>query len=99
MIRLQLDFTTRYLEGKEAYEGYVSIYRGPILFGTDISLAGGHDLTKLPVLSRKELKNAPSLSEQNEGRIRIPLSCGITLGDFYHLGQSACRYTTWLQAE
>ena len=99
LIRLQLDFTTRYLEGKEAYEGYVSIYRGPILFGTDISLAGGHDLTKLPVLSRKELKNAPSLSEQNEGRIRIPLSCGITLGDFYHLGQSGCRYTTWLQAE
>ncbi len=99
LLRLHLDFTTRYLAGKEEYDGCVSIYRGPILFGTDIRLAGGHDLSKLPMLSRKEIENTPSISEQNHGRILIPLSCGVTLGDFCHLGQSGCRYTTWVQME
>lgn len=96
-ITLSLDFTTRYLEGKEQYDGYVSIFRGPILFGTDISLAGGHDLQKLPVLKREDINRKSVPSQQ--GQILIPLPCGITLGDFYHLGQSGCQYTTWLQAD
>lgn len=96
-IELCLDFTTRYLEGKEEYDGCVSIYRGPILFGTDIRLAGGCSLLELPVLKRDEINSAPTVSEY--GQIHIPLPCGITLGDFYHLGSSGCRYTTWLHAE
>ncbi len=96
-IELDLDFTTRYLEGEEDFKGLVSIYRGPILFGADVSLAGGHDLTKLPPLSRAELETAPSLSL--DGKIHIPLSCGITLGDFYHLGVTGSQYTTWLKVE
>lgn len=96
-IELSLDFTTRYLEGKEEYDGCVSIYRGPILFGTDIRLAGGCSLLELPVLKRSEISAAPAVSEH--GQIHIPLPCGIILGDFYHLGSSGCRYTTWLHTE
>lgn len=96
-LELDLDFTTRYLEGEEDFQGLVSVYRGPILFGTDVSLAGGCDLLSLPPLNRRELENAPSISLN--GKIHIPLSCGVTLGDFYHLGITGSRYTTWLAAD
>ena len=96
-LELSLDFSTRYLDGQEEFEGLVSIYRGPILFGTDVSLAGGHSLLALPSINRAELEEAPAVSL--EGRIQIPLPCGITLGDFYHLGYTGSQYTTWLRAE
>ena len=57
----------------------------------------GHDLQKLPVLKREDINRKSVPSQQ--GQILIPLPCGITLGDFYHLGQSGCQYTTWLQAD
>ena len=94
---LDLDFSTRYLEGQEDFQGLTSIYRGPILFGTDVSLAGGHNFHALPPLNRGEVEAAVSVSL--EGQIRIPLPCGITLGDFYHLGITGSRDTTWLRLE
>jgi len=94
-MELHLDLTTHYLQGQEEFQGLVSIYRGPILFGTDVSLAGGCDLLALPPLNRSDLEAAPSVSL--EGKIHIPLPCGITLGDFYHLGITGSQYTTWLE--
>lgn len=96
-LELSLDLSTRYLDGQEEFQGLVSIYRGPILFGTDISLAGGHNLLDLPSINRTELEETSSVSL--EGKIHIPLPCGITLGDFYHLGYTGSQYTTWLKSE
>lgn len=94
-IQLSLDFTTRYAEGDLDFKGYVSVYRGPVLFGTDVTLAGGHNVQELPALNKTVLENTPALTE--EDRILIPLEQGITLGDFYHLGASGCQYVTWLK--
>lgn len=92
-IRIEFDFATRFVAGGGETEGMVSIYRGPLLFGCDTSLCRGHDVTQLPPLDRAEIVTAPSRTEGE--RTRILLSGGIGLGDFYHLGESGCRYVTW----
>ena len=96
-IRLEFDFATRFEEGGGDMEGKVSIFRGPLLFGCDTSLCRGHDVTGLPTLSGAEIAAAPSRTEGE--KTRIPLSGGITLGDFYHLGESGCRYVTWFYVQ
>jgi len=92
---LTFDFTTRYLEGAEDFDGCTSIFRGPILFGTDVSLAGGYDLENLPVLNKEEISAAAA--EICGEKICIPLACGVTLCDFYHLGETGSQYVSWLK--
>ncbi|MBR2949875.1 MAG: glycoside hydrolase family 127 protein [Lachnospiraceae bacterium] len=92
---LVFDFTTRYLKGAEDFDGCTSIFRGPILFGTDVSLAGGYDLENLPVLNKEEISAAAA--EICGEKICIPLACGVTLCDFYHLGETGSQYVSWLK--
>jgi len=94
-VDIVFDFSTRYMEGDLALKGYVSVFRGPILFGTDVSLAGGSNVRELPVLDKKEIENTSSVWIKD--RICIPLSNGITLGDFYHLGVTGCEYVSWVK--
>ena len=91
---LQLDFSTRYLRGELEFDGRCSVYRGPVLFGTDTSLLVGQSVKNLPAIDRTQLEEAPSCPGGDA--IRIPLANGVTLGDFYHLGQTGAEYVTWL---
>ena len=92
---LVFDFTTVYLEGEEDFAGCTSVFRGPILFGTDVSLAGGYDLEDLPELDKEEISAAEAAICGE--KILIPLKNGVTLCDFYHLGVTGSRYASWIK--
>ncbi len=94
---VEFDFATRYLKGREDFAGKTSIFRGPILFGTDVSMCGDYPLDELPMLKKAELDCAPSHREN--GRVVILLKNGVRLCDFYGLGMTGCRYTTWLKVD
>lgn len=96
-LTLQLDLSTRYLRGEVEFEGLYSAYRGPILFGTDVRLAGDHSVKALPAIRQADLEQAVSYDVGES--IRIDLENGVTLADFYHLGQTGAEYVTWLPIE
>lgn len=91
---LRLDFSVRFLEGGELYEGKRSIYYGPLLFGVDTSLIDKYSVSELPALSESELSSVlPAWRE--DGRITVKLSDGVTLGDFRTLGVTGSYYKTF----
>lgn len=96
-VTVEFDFSTRFEDGHLELEGLTSIFRGPILFGTDTSICGCHDLDNLPVLSRIEISAIPTTVAGEKAHICLPN--GVTLGDFYHLGVTGARYVSWLKTE
>ncbi|MDD4772909.1 MAG: glycoside hydrolase family 127 protein [Eubacteriales bacterium] len=94
---LDFDFGARYIKGEGEQQGYHSLYRGPILFGCDVSDAAGNDLNALPAISAKELSEARVVVKKD--MYTIPLSGGIELRDFFHLGRTGSEYRSWLRVE
>ena len=92
---LHLDFTPHFAEGGGEYQGKCSVYYGPILYGCDQSCNRSIDIEQLPTLSRAELESARP-TQRADGRWVISLNNGVTLSDFYRLGITGSRYTTWL---
>lgn len=95
ILLIHFDFSFYYLEGQLDFEGKKSIYRGPILFGYDLSLNPSFDFENIPVIAKWELEE--TLPQRlPDGRILLRLKSGIVLCDFYHLGISGSQYKTWL---
>ena len=93
---IEFDFAARFLDGDQAYKGMKSLYIGPILYGFDVSENPSFNMDALPGIPLSDVETA-SPRRKPDGRILLPLDCGITLKDFCHLGQSGCRYRTWLR--
>ncbi len=96
-LHLELDFTTRYLKGERDFEGSMSIFRGPLLFGTDTIWCGSEDLMQLPALNKEDIDRTAAILEKEA--ICIPLANGTTLCDFYHLGITGGEYMSWLPVQ
>ena len=94
-IQLQLDFAPHFTEGGGDYTGKCSVYYGPILYGCDQSCNLELDFDRLPLLSRAELQHTRPV-QRADGRWIVSLGNGVTLSDFYRLGVTGSRYTTWL---
>lgn len=90
-VKLCFDFTPRYLTGEEKLRGKTSVYRGPVLFGAECTALAA---LKHPIPAREIAAAAAFRSAA--GAICLTLPCGVTLTDFYHLGQDGREYATWL---
>jgi DUF1680 family protein len=95
-IQIDFDFSARFEEGDLDYFGMKSLYKGPILFGYDLSDNPSANFGMLPPIPFAEVA-CTRLEKTDDGRMILRLNCGITLKDFYHLGQSGCQYKTWLK--
>jgi len=95
-IYIGFDFAARFLDGDFAYRGMQSLYIGPVLYGYDVSENPAFELTAIPAIPYADIA-AASPQAMQDGRLLLKLNCGITLKDFYHLGQSGCQYKTWLK--
>jgi DUF1680 family protein len=62
-IELSLDFTPRYWVGAEAYEGKLSVYRGPLLYAYDARY-NDVDPGALPAVDWKALVFTPETWEE-----------------------------------
>ncbi|GMV91235.1 MAG: hypothetical protein AMXMBFR82_10130 [Candidatus Hydrogenedentota bacterium] len=102
-IELSLDFTPRYWVGAEAYEGKLSVYRGPLLYAYDARY-NDVDPGALPPVDWKALVFTP---ETWDGPIApwslmsIPMADGTTLRvcDLSSAGQTGNHCVTWLKFE
>ncbi len=90
-IKIRFDFSTRLFAGEGAYNGFYSVYVGPVLYGYDLSL--NSSMENIPELKRSELELAAPERQKN-GRILLKTTPCI-LSDFYTLGQSGSEYKTW----
>lgn len=95
IVKIDFDFTARFLDGELDYKGMQSLYIGPVLYGYDVSENPRTDFTSIPCIPLNDLVNILP-QEKPDGSALLKLKCGITLKDFYHLGQSGCQYKTWL---
>ena len=91
---LSLDFSPYYAEGGLGYAGRTSVYSGPVLYGAEACRNPALDVRALPDLA-KEALDASLPAPEEDGSILWRVG-GITLCDFYHLGQSGTSYRTWL---
>lgn len=108
VLTLHFDFTPYVTPGEGAYEGMSSIYRGPLLFGCDASYCRKGEFDALPVIDLARLAEAEAIPLDFYGRpcssfadaegISLVTAEGVTLCDFYTLGQTGAPYTTWLRA-
>jgi DUF1680 family protein len=96
-ILIEFDFSARYLDGDFDYEGQKSIYKGPVLYGYDLSLNPDIDFEDIPALLSQDLEEAKPL-RMKDGRILLKLN-SVILSDFYHLGESGSKYRTWLKVK
>ena len=110
---LELDFSVRMLPGGGAYEGKVSLCKGPLLLAFDLAdnpaLAeknGGTGFTAAERLAEMQVPELP-LSELAEaefvvkegGRGELKLKSGPVLTDFYHAGETGGLYKTWFSVK
>lgn len=96
IVSIKFDFSVHFLEGDFDYRGMKSIYKGPILYGYDISLNPDMDFNNITVIPVADLQmTIPKWMP--DGKILLNLNCGIVLTDFYHLGQSGSQYKTWMK--
>ena len=70
------------------------MYSGPVLYGAEACRNPALDVRALPDLA-KEALDASLPAPEEDGSILWRVG-GITLCDFYHLGQSGTSYRTWL---
>lgn len=94
-IRVRIPLKVRFERGRLSYKGFKSWYYGPILFGADMSVNDG-DLAEIPKLKLADFKRVRPVRDAETGRITMKLNNGVTLVDFYMLGQSGSEYRTWL---
>lgn len=92
---LDFDYTPRFLRGGGRLDGLECVYVGPLLLGADADSVSGTPINELPPLDRGEMTGAAVSGGKD--LVSMPLSGGITLKDFYHLGASGCAYRTWLR--
>lgn len=108
-ISLEFDFTPYVTPGGGAYEGMSSVYRGPLLLGCDASYCRLGNFDSPPALDLSKLADAtitpldihgrPCASFDGAEGIAFTTVEGVTLCDFYTLGQTGAPYTTWLKTE
>lgn len=102
-IELSLDFTPRYWVGAEAYEGKLSVYRGPLLYAYDARY-NDVDPGALPAVDWKALVFTPETWEEPIepwSLMSIPLADGSSLRvcDVSSAGQTGNHYVSWLKYE
>jgi DUF1680 family protein len=100
-IELSLDFTPRYWVGAEAYEGKLSVYRGPLLYAYDARY-NDVDPGALPAVDWKALVFTPETWEEPIepwSLMSIPMADGSSLRvcDVSSAGQTGNQYVTWLK--
>lgn len=94
-VTIRFDFTPYTEAGGGELTGKSSLYIGPVLYGFDSADNPGIHFDAIPAIAKQNLKSAhPTLCK--DGSIRLTLSEGLILKDFYHLGTSGSIYTSWL---
>ena len=91
---VNFDFSVRYLTGHGEQEGLFSIYRGPVLYGVDVTGIENQNINELSPVSKKRISETPV--KKSGDMLTVPIDENLTLRDFYHLGQTGCIYRTWL---
>lgn len=94
-IHLTLDFTPHLLAGGGDYAEKYSLYIGPVLYGYDLSFSDNLDFDALPAITQNDLEQAVPLRREDKGDIILPLPNGMTLRNFYRLGDTGSIYKTW----
>ena len=93
-IELSLDLTPYIEFGAGEYEGKVSVYAGPVLYGLENAENPFLQFNANDLIDRASLKKVRPGSRA-DGSIVLKLD-NVTLKDFYHLGSDGTKYKTWL---
>lgn len=94
VVELFLDFTPYTIFGGDDYEGKISVYAGPVLYGLENTENPSLEFDANDFIDRIALKSAiPEV--RADGSIILKIN-DVVLKDFYHLGIDGGKYRTWL---
>ncbi len=94
VVELSLDLTPYTEFGGEDYEGKISVYSGPVLYGLENTENPFVQFDASDLVDRIALESAHP-EARADGSIILNVN-GVTLKDFYHLGIDGGKYRTWL---
>ena len=92
---LQPDYSVHTEEGALDYQGFVSIFSGPLLYGADAGRNPGVCMETAPVISLSALQGSTP-EDGKDGLFRIHAG-GLVLTPFYRLGEDGAFYRSWFR--